>query len=623
MILIGMLILLEVVLLGVALLDYAIEEVLPIGCFTIIIMMYVLSAIGIMGYTLLIIMEIVLFIIFLFAVYKKKFSNNIFSKIFTPGFFIFLMLSVMLYWFTSEVKVFQWDEFTHWATTVKDMYYTSRLSIYSDSVTSFTTYPPAMALWEYLFVAFGRDYSDAGVIFAYDIYCVIMMIPVAKYIGKNLKFRIVSIPLLLVIIFAVPYLFYTPWEGSAWRCVYIDRALSLTMTYMFFVYFDYKGDTRKNEIKTVISLALAAAILPLLKSTGNFLVLCVVVVIFIDNIILNRANIKGLHRKNIIAIVLSWILARESWNLFLKMKTVPVRWDVSNVSIKNLILLITGKEDPWRYEVIQKFVNALKEDYTFTNGILDISYLSIIFVWAILGGCIYLLSTNKDITKKRIVPIGLVILAGYITYETSLLLMYLYVFSPEEGLALSGMSRYSSNYHLGITAFLLFLIWKLLINNKESIVGALFITVFLLNIVSVSQIKNDIFHHYDAIEKGYETTSFSRYQEFEDKYQYLMEKGKKVLIVSDNSMANYIFSKVCIPARSTWISLQEFISQNGNLENYIQNATGYYDYIYVDVSNTSEVDLSLLGEKDKSISTVQRFYKINANGHNKLQLIIN
>lgn len=64
---------------------------------------------------------------------------------------MFLIACVGLFFLTYDLKVFEWDSFSHWALTVKDMYYRDVISADSSAATAYKSYPPGIALWQYFF----------------------------------------------------------------------------------------------------------------------------------------------------------------------------------------------------------------------------------------------------------------------------------------------------------------------------------------------------------------------------------------------------------------------------------------------------------------------------------------
>lgn len=598
------------------LLKMKIEEALPVACFGLIVITYISAVFNLLGIKLLIILTIFFAGFLCFTFYRLRTEGislyvHCKENVFTFGFLIFGVFAIGLFFFSKDALVFQWDEFSHWATTVKDMFYHDRLSIYPNSVTTFNTYPPAMALWQYLFVNFSDSYSDGVVIFAYNLYCLLMILPIASHLNaENRRQKIITIPCLIIIMFCMPYIYYSQWEGSAWRCVFIDRALSYTMAYALYQYFISKTESLIDIGNLTIKLLLSLSVLSLLKSTGNALAAFVLIPIIIDTIYKKRKKIERLPLKSIILIGISWLSTYCSWTLLLNIRDVSNKWDVSDITFSGIVDLLTGKEVWWRYEVINAFARQLKENASYTNGVLDLSYISFVFIWCLMIIIIYYIGGKRTKTvRQRYIVFGITLCLEYVIFEISLLLTYLYVFNMKTGIMLASMQRYSSDFYLGITIFLISAIWT--ISERSSACSrtliVVCITVFILNIVPVGQIIKDVFYHDKALEEGYAATGFDRYMNVESKYQDIIEENDKVLVVSDfdeSSMGKYVLKKCFIPAQTTYQSSGQVVVRYSNIGDLIYLES--YDYVYLDLNNN---DSGLLNQSNFVTKELQGLYR--------------
>lgn len=81
----------------------------------------------------------------------------------TPGLVIFAMLFIWIMWLNDSRVFSSWDEFSHWGLAVKNMDYFDYFSNHPYSTDTFSGYPPATALWQYLFVKVGGVFSESNV----------------------------------------------------------------------------------------------------------------------------------------------------------------------------------------------------------------------------------------------------------------------------------------------------------------------------------------------------------------------------------------------------------------------------------------------------------------------------
>ena len=569
-------------------LETRVEMALPLSCFSIILFMYICGLfdwLGIKVWIGLLSFAIILAVISITKVRRGLINRNSIKELFfSPGLIVFTLLTIALVWFTKDVQVFQWDEFSHWATTVKAMRYNDTLSVYDNAVTAFPSYPPGMALWQYLFQNFSLRYDDTLTIFAYDIYLVLMMIPAATAIKWKKSSPFFAI-LLSGLIYLIPYFYYNPWDGCAWRCVYIDRALAFTMGSAGLVAFIYKmGLIEKKE--TMLYLILNLSVLTLLKSTGIVFAAFFIILLIVDDC-MTRSSERKIGLANTILIIVIICTANCSWKVFLRIKGVVELWATGSDVVNRIKLLLSGNEEGWRYDVIAIFLNAIKEKSSFFTGLVQVSYIGWIFVWLVLGIIICFNCGRAREKTYRIIIDLLVVVVEYCVFEVSMLYVYLYQFYQSDSLALVGFSRYSANYHLGITMAMILLLFVVnLVYDKYCVISMALASAVIICIVPWNQVNKDITNHEQAIQEGYRISGFSNYVEVEKKYKDLLTNNDKVCIISDYSMAEHILKKAFIPAKAKWIT-QEEIMKEDSFDIFMSNED--VDFLYVSLSKEAEI----------------------------------
>ncbi len=563
-----------------------ITDTLPIAGFSIIIGVYILSLLDMLEYTIPCIIICLLILTMYIVVQTKRrlccLRDSLKRDICIPGFVAFLFIVILIYYISIDARCFQWDEFSHWSTTVKDMFFTNRLSIYEDSVTTFRSYQPGMALWQYFFVTMYSKWSDGVIIFAYNVYLVLMMTPIFSKV-KWKQFWL--IPVLLIVIYCMPYWFYRSWEGTAWHCVYIDRAISLTLAYIMYNYFKYDEELENGRID-ILPIALGISVISLFKSIGVVFTLFTVLAIAVDVLIVNRNQLKE-KLISIAKCVGVWLVVYEAWDLKLKIVNTNQAWNTSKITMRAVINLLFGKEEAWMYDVTDNFWSRIcTGGLQDCLGVIDIHIIALPMVWLLVLFCISILSGSKKIFKRNNL-LTVVLIVEFAIYEFSLLLTELYVFNQLEAQSLAGLARYSSNYALGINCFVFMYLFGMLTDSSykselnikaEVIVCAM---LFIVCTIPFKQVVTDVFEHDKAVETAYSIVGFDKYFGLEEKLSNILNQENSVYILSSQDGYGYfVLRKFMIPAKTN--SIEEAMQIDNYLYNWQENIVkGKYEYIYV------------------------------------------
>ena len=113
------------------------EEVLPITVLSMTLLMYVCSILGSLkvGYYEVIGLTILAIGFSLYFVWKDK--KEFFMRSLTPGLLFFVLFFGFIWWAHRGRLLTQWDEFSHWGLTVKNMFALDVLGNQSIATTTF------------------------------------------------------------------------------------------------------------------------------------------------------------------------------------------------------------------------------------------------------------------------------------------------------------------------------------------------------------------------------------------------------------------------------------------------------------------------------------------------------
>lgn len=565
-------------------------ETLPLSCMSMIFIAYVMSLLNMLQYSF--VMITVLLILSTIAGFRQIKTYNfaeLRKQAASPSIFLFLGFLILLYYLNVNTYVFQWDEYSHWATTVKEMFYTNRLSIQEGSTTLFKSYPPAMALWQYLFISTSSVWEDWKIIYAYNIFLVIYMLPATKKLTWK---KAIFLLMITAVMYVLPYLYESPWEGVAWHCINIDRSISFLFAYILYSYFSNaiesnisNEDTRKDRIFKVINMALAMGILSLLKSIGIFFVLFAAVCIFIDAIIQRKKVKRNLLHLGLC--VLFAFLIYKTWTIKLAIVDVAQTWNHGEINVGQIFNLLRGAEEPWRYDVVKAFAkNIWKSGIQFNASPIQISIMAFPMVWLI--GLLYVSHKHSESVnlRKRMIALSLMLLILFCIFEIFVLFTELYLFSMKEALKLSSYARYSSNYILGISVFVVLLIFNVLFgdNPRKNLIECAVLTLLLVFSIPFYNAAYDIFKHDEYMDKVYQGTEFADYIDcvgHEGEIDQILTHNDKVYILTlDDQFGLHFWRKILIPAKTS--GAYEQVSLGAMFDTWDQNIKDKgFTYVFV------------------------------------------
>ncbi len=157
--------------------------IIPMSVMATIIILYCFSILGLMIYGVYTIyaLGIVALILFIYMLIKHR--MDFIKRIPLLPLSVFALLGLLSLWMHNGRQAVLWDELSHWARVVKDMFYLDALGTHPDSMVKFQNYPPATALLQYLFVKIRGIYVEAELYHGINIIYFALMLP----LFKNLK----------------------------------------------------------------------------------------------------------------------------------------------------------------------------------------------------------------------------------------------------------------------------------------------------------------------------------------------------------------------------------------------------------------------------------------------------
>lgn len=429
--------------------DKRYEEVLPITCAGIIAIAFLFGLVDILRFSTIFI-SIACSLLFVFGIiHAIKKSKNIIKKIFTPAFFVFIALLGFMFLGVHNKVINSVDEYSHWGDIVKVMTLKDMLGTNINAHAMYPSYPPAMSLFQYVLEEINcfvskESFSEWLAYFGYDILAISFILPVCSKFNKNKAFSYITYVILII---TLPFAFYL----YSYFSLYIDSFLSFLIAagLIELLWHDNEDiwfDLRMCSIMFTLTLS---------KDTGLLFAALLFVGYVFEHIC--KSDNK-LSKNNIISILFgagSIAISKLLWSLSIMLGGVN-RIFSNKIDLKNLFLVLIGKDDSYRSTVLKNYVTELVtsgRDIGNTNVMINYALL---VVFAIAGSylVIYLINKKQLVNKINCSITTYISISIIVIFVIGMCIIYMYKFSEEEALGLASLDRYLNIVYFGEWLFI-------------------------------------------------------------------------------------------------------------------------------------------------------------------------
>ena len=206
------------------------EIMFALASFGLILFLYLFGLCGILlvGSWLAFALITVLFLSVLSAVVFTK-DRFILKLFFTKISIIFIGFSVLQFPVLYFSRPYIFDELSHWAIVVKNMFYFNDFGCGEFSTDMFKGYPRATSLFLYFFEFFGVAFHEGTLYMATNLLQMGMMLPIFSIFKRKTNKN--SFMLCILAVFLAPAIFYP----SFYQSLYVDQFLGIIFAYCLFV----------------------------------------------------------------------------------------------------------------------------------------------------------------------------------------------------------------------------------------------------------------------------------------------------------------------------------------------------------------------------------------------------
>lgn len=426
------------------------EEILPITCMGIVLILFVFGVMGILkaGVLAVVLLVVMLYCMSAATLVKKKDWRIFLSAVVTPGAVIFLCAYIAFALLNHGRLAYAWDEFSHWADIVKVMTLLDDFGTNPASHSIYQAYPPGMALFQYflqkifLFFNPGALFREALIYMPYQIFFASLLFPFFKGVSFKRPLRIL---LICAGIFIVPLVFF----DTIYATVYIDPFLGFLAGAGFAAVF---LDEDRDWVYSLYIWLLCATLI-LAKDSGMLFALLLAAAYCISIFDGAKRSGESTSRRQQFLLagvsLLFVLLPKLLWSLELKTSNALIMF-TGKVDLVRLLKVLIGRDNTYLSTVFRNWGSALvhrRISLGYTGG--EVSYYILFLATALFAFLLYkLFAAKKPQFRRTRGWVVLIMIAEIVIFLFGLCVMYMFKFSEYEATQLASFARYTNTVFL-------------------------------------------------------------------------------------------------------------------------------------------------------------------------------
>lgn len=462
------------------------EEIIPITCILIVLILFLFGLAGqlLYGVYAVIIAAACVYLFSICVLVKEgrekgkgcAFISSLMHYFVTPGFVVYGVYWCFFQLGDFNLRAIAWDEFTHWMYAVKTMTHLDDFGTNPLAYSGFPSYPPGMTLFQYFFQKVylmlnqGVAFSEWRAYLAYQLLTVALAMPLMK----RLSFKK---PLEMVVAAMIPVIIHLPFYYYEYECNYasvmVDPVIGITTGYCFSLILLNK---EKDNLYAAY-IALYCALLVLVKDVGLYFACFAAGAFFLKELsyyAVERNSIGTLQKAKYLLgsgmPLFSALLVKVLWRSEVNSSGCIIRFNEKIDFLRYTEMFFLNNDDTFRQTCVNRFKEAFFNREIFF-GVVSLSYFTTFFIFAYI---IYLVGRkliNDGYPKRAVVVTNVTLLVSLIVYIYSLGATYIFNFSEYEALNLASYERYLNIGYLAVWTVILMTVWSF-ISKKESVVDS-------------------------------------------------------------------------------------------------------------------------------------------------------
>ena len=394
--------------------------------------------------------------------------------------FFFLTYLFILY-ISIGRQVSVGDEFSHWGTKVKNLYYLNTINVTKETTLWFD-YLSGSSIFNYFCTKLSGYYNESMLYIGQNLIIFSMVLPITSIFKKRKIINYIIFPLVVLL----PTIVYSEIYSS----LYADSLLGICLGYNIYSYVLNKDDDIYKIVNTICGLTM----LVFIKDSGMLFAVVLFIMFNVLRIVkLNKKKLWKLNKWYFLSIIPA-VALNYAWKFALNINNAMDSFGKSKM-VGNVLSLLKLDFLPYQKETIVSFVRAWGTR-DLANTKVELTFVALVAIIVFLGYVIISSSKDKEESKENKLLVCFSIFS-IVVFVIGLLSLYLTSFSEYEGTRLASYPRYMRTPIEGVGfAFMVILIIKLY-NNPKSI-NKLVISLFMFYAV---------LYNYEI---GLDTTIFAR-----------------------------------------------------------------------------------------------------------------
>ena len=534
------------------------EEVLPLSLMLSALIVYLFGFFDQMaiGFYACIILATLFPLIITFSFFKKNKISEVFKRIFTPGFLVFILIYGFLYFLNIEREFTVWDEISHWGPMVKETLRLDRFYSVSQSASYIhRDYPPIICIFQTIWCKLSGGYKEAYLYISLQLLSLSLFLPALSHFQWR-KHNNIFIKLILIFIVIISTnLIVGMAEASFYTSIYLDCILGLMLAYSISLIFYEKKITNFG----IFRLSIALSFLLLTKQMALVFFLLVIGIFLINHIIINHNNLLVfLKKRPTKKVIIKSILIFSAltiipysfvyiWNNHIESLNIVGQFKLSSIRLSNLIGIIMGTSGKaLQHTTFINYISAILTTPLILRPIA-LAYWQLMLATPVLFYVISKYGKNY-FTKYQISGLNLCLIVGAVGYSIALLLLYIFAFDDYEGPNLASFYRYENTYWFAVCALATMLFISVEGKRTESktksitVLLATCVIIFLITLApaSITNFVPAMFNS-NSITENYKTSA--------NFIKENTEISDRIFVVSqhDNGLVGHVYRYLLMP----------------------------------------------------------------------------
>jgi len=447
------------------------EEFLPLSMTAMVAVLFAFGLAGCLelGLVLLCLMFCCFFVLTIKRCITK--GKAVLKQIFTPASILFVFTFAALIFINYGRCVYRIDEMTHWADSAKAMFFYNTLPDAATLKATFPSYPPGMALMQYLFTKLyaalvsSGEFTEWVLYLAYQSFMLSFFFPFLKRLD-------VKKPVMSLLSFALVMMLPLMMDHSdAFSSLYIDPFMAMVFACGLAMVFSEECKNKWYNAYIFSCCFMLVVVKPAGLMLGAFLAACYVAELLIRGGSRREKLLRTTAVSAVVALpVVLWSVHKAFSGVTQSFSSKEAEFDFAL-----LLRLVCHKEgESWQQIVHDEYYLRIFTDSVRIKGFMCPYWLILLFSAVALYVVLRLMSRRSPelAAARKIVFPSVVIIS--VIYYVSLCYMYIFMFGWWEAIVLAQLSRYIGIVLWAVyaAAMLVFVRFVLEGNSKRAVCAA-------------------------------------------------------------------------------------------------------------------------------------------------------